>query len=322
MWGPYSISGALRGNPLARLLGAPDEAPASPGPRPRQRAALPPPVAPQPPAMMPIAPFDPVGAPPMAPERASQHQMDSERHARWGRMAGDLANAGRVQPQYRAQDPAQQRLREQFNGRPPAIGPGGVGGGNAIERAAADTGVPRAYLSELITHESSGDDYAKAPTSSATGAAQFIDGTWLRMMRDYGPRYGLQPEGMSNADMLALRNNRGWSALMAAEYAQENATEMRRALRRPVSQGEAYLGHFLGAGDAVDLIAAAEQRLSDARRFVSPGAVQANPRIFYDGGRYQGSRYLGGGRPRTAQEVVRLQSRRFSSDELPEPPPR
>jgi len=180
-------------------------------------------------------------------------------------------------------------------------------------------------LRDLIGHESGGDDEAQAGTSSAEGAAQFTDATWLRMMRQLGPQYGL-PDGLSDSQILGLRSNRAWSGLMTGEYARENQNVMQRALGRPITQREAYLGHFLGGDEAADLIAASEANMRDARRFVSRAAVEANPHVFYEGGRYEwrthhrtGRRYqhyLGGGRPRTAREVVQRQGRNFSDDPL------
>jgi hypothetical protein len=71
-----------------------------------------------------------------------------------------------------------------------------------------------------------------------------------------------------------------------------------------------YLAHFLGAGDAVDLIRAAERdrrreggRASTAASIVSPASAAANRNVFY-----------ANGRARTAGEVVDLQGRKFSRD--------
>lgn len=179
--------------------------------------------------------------------------------------------------------------------------------GSVLDDVEQRTGVPSHYLNALIEHESGGDDHAKAETSSATGPAQFIDSTWLRMMRQYGPEYGL-PANASDAELLELRTSRNWAALMAAEYANENRQVMSAALSRPITEGEAYLGHFLGAEDAAELIAAADHNLPDARRFVSRGAVEANRTIFFHPN----------GRPRSAREVVQLQTRRFRRQPLTE----
>jgi hypothetical protein len=170
--------------------------------------------------------------------------------------------------------------------------------------AQEETGIPQEYLDSLIGHESGGDRFAKASTSSATGPAQFIDGTWLRMMRQYGGENGL-PATASDQDVLGLRTNPSWASLMASRYTLENQTAMEGALHRPITEGEAYLGHFLGSGDATRLLKA--PRGADARGFVSSSAASANPRIFYKPG----------GGPRTVQEVIDLQTQRFRGQMLP-----
>lgn len=195
------------------------------------------------------------------------------------------------------------------------------------------TGAPSAYLSALIVHESGGKANARASTSTATGHAQFIDSTWLVMLHRYGGRYG--EEGQRIADSIEIKNGvpriRGWSSVMAAHYANENAAALRARLGRNVNEGEVYLAHFLGDASAANVIAAALRettgRQQEARALVSSAAVEANPRIFYQGGNYErvpnrsgnGTHevYRGGGRARTAREVYDLQTRRFRREQWP-----
>lgn len=209
------------------------------------------------------------------------------------------------------------------------------------QRAARAVGVPAPFLGDLVGHESGGDKNASNPLSSATGHGQFTEQTWLAMVRANAARYGhtdlaeaiqQKPGGalfiedpQQRAEILQLRTDPQWSALMSAHYARQNTEEMQRALGRPITEREAYLGHFLGSGDAIELLQAAERNQPDARRFVSPGAVESNPQIFYEGGRYEartnerGQRYrhyVGGGRPRSAREVAQLQGRNFRGDQI------
>lgn len=189
------------------------------------------------------------------------------------------------------------------------VGPSGIPMESPIDEAASATGVSRHYLEALIGHESGGDPHAKASTSTATGSAQFIDSTWLRTMRAYGPRYGLGRNmlaNLSDADILDLRRDATWSALMAAEYARENAAALRQALPHAPREGELYLAHFLGPGDAARLINAAladrrNVRGRPATQFVAAASVEANRSIFF----------TDGGRPRSASEVIELQTRSF-----------
>ncbi len=258
-----------------------------------------------------LAPPQPGSLSAMSPERFGAMR---ERFGEYGAQAGRIANASRFQP----------RLPPSSAG---ADVPVWFRPDDTLARAGAATGVSERFLGDLIGHESGGDDDAKAGTSSAEGSAQFTDGTWLRMMRQLGPQYGL-PDDLTDSQLLGLRSNRAWSGLMAGEYARENQNVMQRALGRPITQKEAYLGHFLGGDEAADLVAAAEGNMQDARRFVSRAAVEANPQVFYEGGRYEwrnhprtGRRYqhyLGGGRARSAREVVQRQGRNFSNDPLSE----
>ncbi len=258
---------------------------------------------------------------PATPERAAQHAADLERHSQWGSDAGALARRARYRPRLVRDEPA-----TSF-----AVGPGGVVDPDPIERAALATGVSTSYLRALVGHESGGDDKARPGTSSAFGNAQFIESTWVRVMRQYGGPYGLDEFGaLTDDELLELRGDPTWGALMAAEYGRENARDLQRALNRPIRENELYLGHFLGSGEAVNLIRAAQEDARSAGRVrrgvdvASPAAVEANPQVFFEGGRYEwrqhprtGRRfqhYLGGGRARTAAEVVARQSRAFSRD--------
>lgn len=217
------------------------------------------------------------------------------------------------------------------------VGPGGIAPPDAIGGAVRATGAPREYLDALITHESGGRSDAKARTSSATGTAQFTEDTWISMMRRYGARYGAEGEAAADGSMpreqaLRLRLDPGWSALMAAHFAEENAAALRARIGRSPREGEVYLAHFLGDRDAGNLINAASRgtrgrghSAQPATAFVARAAVEANPTIFYEGGRYERrthprtgreyNHYLGGGRARSAREVIELQSRRFRNVE-------
>src|SRR5215203_4126382 len=61
-----------------------------------------------------------------------------------------------------------------------------------ILRAADATGVDPTYMMALADKESSFIADNKAATSSAEGLFQFIDKTWLEMIRDFGPKYRIE----------------------------------------------------------------------------------------------------------------------------------
>jgi len=62
-----------------------------------------------------------------------------------------------------------------------------------VVRAAQVTGVDPAYLMALADKESSLLPDNKARTSSAEGLFQFVEGTWLDVLRRYGPKHGYAP---------------------------------------------------------------------------------------------------------------------------------
>src|SRR5215208_1453676 len=63
-----------------------------------------------------------------------------------------------------------------------------------VVRAAQATNVDPAYLMALADKESSFLPDNKAHTSSAEGLFQFIESTWLEVLRHYGPKHGYVAE--------------------------------------------------------------------------------------------------------------------------------
>jgi len=63
-----------------------------------------------------------------------------------------------------------------------------------IVRAAEVTSVDPAYMIALADKESSLLPDNKARTSSAEGLFQFVEGTWLEVLRRYGPKHGYAVE--------------------------------------------------------------------------------------------------------------------------------
>lgn len=122
----------------------------------------------------------------------------------------------------------------------------GQGGNQGATAPAGST------VGKILNVESGGNGNAKNPNSSATGAGQFTDSTWLSMIRKYRPDI----QG-SNADILALRRNNALSAEMTERYAQENNAIFGNA-GIPQTEANTYLGHFLGPGGAVSLLKASD----------------------------------------------------------------
>lgn len=118
---------------------------------------------------------------------------------------------------------------------------------------------------------------ATNPDSSAMGDGQFIEGTWLRLMRQYRP--GLIA-GKSEAEILAMRANSDLSLDMVEVYARENRAGLGEA-GLPTHDGAVYLAHFAGLGGAKEILRAKPD--TPLALVLSKKAMQANRKIKYDG---------------------------------------
>src|SRR4051794_36221045 len=100
---------------------------------------------------------------------------------------------------------------------------------SGIRRASAASGIDFGYLMAQAAQESGFRKDAKSASSSATGLFQFVDGTWVDLMRRHGAKHGVSANA-SREDLLAKRTDPGLSAAMAAEYARENRAALEGAL--------------------------------------------------------------------------------------------
>jgi hypothetical protein len=166
----------------------------------------------------------------------------------------------------------------------------------ALKNAAAATGSDFHYLLGTAMRESSLKSNAQSSTSSASGLFQFVDQTWLGLVKEHGAQHGLgnyaaaisrDADGRYHADasakqsILALRKDPELSAMMAGEYAKSTQGAMRASLGREVCGGELYAAHFLGPDAACKLIrlAGATPGTSAAAQF--PQAASANKSVFF-----------------------------------------
>jgi hypothetical protein len=159
----------------------------------------------------------------------------------------------------------------------------------AIRRAADATGVDFSLLVETARRESALNPNARAGTSSATGLFQFIDSTWLNMVRRHGGEHGLGhyasalnqgADAGTRRDILALRSDPELSARMAGELARENAEMLHARLGRAPSAGELYAAHVMGPAGAGRLIEAAANGAPNAAALF-PREAGANHGLFY-----------------------------------------
>jgi len=168
---------------------------------------------------------------------------------------------------------------------------------HAIEAAATRTGVNFAYLMEQAAAESSFDADAGSSTSSAKGLYQFIEKTWLGMVKNHGHEYGMGKyaamidengkvaDPATRKEILALRDNPEKAALLAAAYASENQSYLERhsGLRADeIGSTELYLAHFLGAGGASAFLSAHKDNPLAHAADLFPKAARANRNVFYD----------------------------------------
>ena len=189
----------------------------------------------------------------------------------------------------------------------------------ALKSAAAATGSDFHYLLGTAMRESSLRPGARSATSSATGLFQFVDQTWLGLIKNHGARYGRgdlagaiakgadgrwHAAPTERAAILALRKDPGLSALMAGEYAKSTRGILKNALGREVCGGELYAAHFLGPEAACRLIRMAESDPSASAAAHFPQAAAANKSVFYDAG----------GRPRSVRDVYDWALRQPGSD--------
>ncbi|HEX6977734.1 MAG TPA: transglycosylase SLT domain-containing protein [Alphaproteobacteria bacterium] len=169
---------------------------------------------------------------------------------------------------------------------------------NAIREASARTGVSFDYLASQAQQESGFRSDARAKTSSAAGLYQFIESTWLALVREHGAKYGLgefaraiAPAGQDGARVadpelrariLALRDDPRIAATMAAEYARDNQARLARELGREIGATDLYLAHFLGPNGAIRLLATMRDEPDRPAAELLPEAAAANRGVFFE----------------------------------------
>lgn len=179
-----------------------------------------------------------------------------------------------------------------------------------VLNAAGDrNGVDFNYLLQTAIRESSLNPQAKAQSSSATGLFQFLDATWLQVMKEEGPRLGYQKyadaiqknggnytvnDPGTRAQILKLRENPQIASDLAAAFTKSNGDYLSARFGRQPSAGELYIAHFLGAQGAEKMFNAGLQNPDQIAAALFPRQAQANKTIFYDNGQ-----------PRTIRQVYR-----------------
>lgn len=181
----------------------------------------------------------------------------------------------------------------------------------AIDTAGDKSDVDFDYLLQTAIRESSLNPTAKAGTSSATGLFQFLDSTWLMVMRQEGPRLGYQKyadaikvdkdgdyyiaDKKLKAEVLKLREDPQVAADLAAAYTRSNGDYLYGRFGRMPSPGELYIAHFLGANGAAKFFDAGLADPNQSAAALFPRQARANATIFYDHGK-----------PRSIKQVYQL----------------
>lgn len=126
------------------------------------------------------------------------------------------------------------------------------------------------FMARVRRGESSGDDQARNPRSTATGRYQFTDGTWLNY---YRRRFGNRD---SDAQALARRGDGRLQDQLMEDLTRDNAAALRGAGIEE-SPGNLYLAHFAGSAGARALHSAAPG--ASAADVLGAGVVRSNPHL-------------------------------------------
>jgi hypothetical protein len=168
----------------------------------------------------------------------------------------------------------------------------------AIRQAAQTTGVNFEHLLATAKVESNLDPNLTMRSSTATGLFQFLEQTWLGIIKDVGGalgfgryadaiqqtssgRYGVADPALRQ-EIMQLRKDPKANAVMGGAITRQNAATLAKRIGRAPTDGELYVAHFFGpyAASKVVKLAGAKSQANAAEMF--PAAARANKPIFYD----------------------------------------
>lgn len=138
----------------------------------------------------------------------------------------------------------------------------------------ADTGNPiQDTVNRIIGYESKNNPNAKNEKSTAEGLGQFIDSTWIYMVRKYRPDIA---KGKTDAQLKALKRDPALSREMTTRYVEENAALLKKH-GFPVNVRNLYVMHFLGSGEGPKLLRADPNQ--PVSSFISARSINANKKV-------------------------------------------
>jgi hypothetical protein len=120
------------------------------------------------------------------------------------------------------------------------------------QKAAVDM---NSVAEQIIKVESNGDRNAKNKRSSATGLGQFVNETWLALVRAHRPDLAKE---RAEGEILELRRDADIAREITVRFVERNAWILRKR-GLPVTPGTLYLAHFAGGAGAVAILSADEQ---------------------------------------------------------------
>lgn len=165
---------------------------------------------------------------------------------------------------------------------------------NSILRASNKTGIDFNYLLLQAKAESSLNPEVKSSTSSATGLYQFIESTWLSMIKKHGEKHGLKEyvelidqngnitDPKNRKTVLDLRYDPEISSLLAAELASENNSYLSQRVDGDIGATELYLSHFMGAAGATKFLNAMNENPRTIGSEIFAKEAKANKNVFFD----------------------------------------
>lgn len=161
------------------------------------------------------------------------------------------------------QERQRQELRAIMNDEP-------IAGAPAQPMASAQPAGGGSYIDRLVGMESGGNPTARNPRSTATGATQFIEGTWRQFAQANPDLF----RGMSDQQILDARNDPNLSRRAAEWYRDQNVRYL-GALGLPTDDTSAALAHRFGPQGAASLLRAAPD--TPIAQIVGEQVMRANP---------------------------------------------
>jgi hypothetical protein len=172
---------------------------------------------------------------------------------------------------------------------------------DAIRVAQQKSHVDPGLLLAIAAKESGFNPEARNRHSTARGLLQFTNATWLTVVRDFGPRYGLSRYAQAietdrdgrlrvskphlRRAILALRDNPRLQAIMTAERLEQGRPSLELHLGRAARTADLYFLHLLGPTGATHFLTELNEHPDASSLTVVGGVAKANAGLFVKDGR-------------------------------------